>query len=77
MNNVVPFSGTFQVFSLLDNTQSLFSTREESNKEISCLHGLKSITMAWIILIHVTLSFSYSALFNFEEFMKVIIKSYN
>lgn len=51
--------------SAISNCRKLFSLKENSS-EISCLAGLKVITMAWIVIYHTymvhfnaTLSFSY------------------
>lgn len=41
----------FEYFSVITNGREFFDTRWKSN-EITCLHGLRVLTMIWIIIVH-------------------------
>ena len=41
-------------FSLIENGRSLVSTKENVKGSLSCLHGIRVLSMFWIVLLHIS-----------------------
>lgn len=42
----------FQIFSAYANTEYIFSQKENSSPELDCLHGLKFLSMIYVVVGH-------------------------
>ena len=41
-------------FSLIENGRSLLSTKDNIKGSLSCLHGIRVLSMFWIVLLHIS-----------------------
>lgn len=62
--------GFLKAFSLIENSKNLFC-KTERESEISCLYGIKAITMAWVTMVHVSFSYRYGGVLSVDYFIKV------
>lgn len=64
------FSGFVNKISLINNGKDLFSI-STNTREISCLHGIKAISMLWIVGYHVVLAFADAPRIHYDAYREV------
>ena len=61
-------------FSAKKNCRTLFSTEPDSKDSLSCVHGIRVLTIGWIVLMHVGSEFSIERMvYNKSTAVKVIM----
>ncbi|KAG5868062.1 hypothetical protein JTB14_032403 [Gonioctena quinquepunctata] len=66
-----PGKSSLFVFSALRNAEKIFATSNNSN-HILCIHGIKTITMLWIIFLHAYLNSLVGPFSNYYDVLKFI-----
>lgn len=62
----------FSAFSVYSNGKKLFETNEASSKDIiDCLHGIRALSIMWIIHGHRVQTYSFFPLMNKTQFREV------
>jgi hypothetical protein len=64
-------------FSAKKNCRSLLSTEQDSKDSLPCLHGIRVLTVCWIVLMHVGSEFSIERMvYNKSTAVKVFKLDY-
>ena len=73
-NNVGLAVKLLHCFSMLTNGRKLLSTKSVAVDNISCLYGIRVLSMGWIVLAHTYLEAIRKEMYNPSTFLKVINK---
>jgi len=64
-----------RAFSLKNNFKKLLST--QTNQELSCINGLRVISIVWVIIGHLTAWVDWTLISNWELILNIVYLCYN
>lgn len=59
-------------FSLYSNSKAILSLKLSSSKEMVCLHGIRSLAIIWIVIVHTYTNFWQLPVLNANDYFKWI-----